>query len=62
MSKQRLLFEPQRSPWVDELWRQVPPKRRQEIVAALAEMARITLTRVQPSHGQRTEKEGHDES
>ncbi len=62
MSKQRLLFEPRRSAWVDQLWRQIPPKRRHEIVAVLAEMARITLTQVQPSHGRRGKEEGSDES
>lgn len=61
MSKQRLLFQPQRRPWVDLLWRRIPAKRRREIIAVLAEMARITLkhTKTGPL---RREKEGSDES
>ncbi len=62
MSKQRLLFKPQRSPWVDRLWRQLPAKTRREIVAALAEMARLTLKQVQQHRAQRRKKEGNDES
>lgn len=52
MSKQRLLFEPQRSPWVDQLWRHISPEKRHEIIAALAEMARIALMQTQPNHRQ----------
>ncbi len=62
MSKQRLLFKPQRSPWVDRLWRQLPAKTHREIVAALAEMARLTLKQVQQHRAQRRKKEGNDES
>jgi hypothetical protein len=61
MSKQRLLFQPQRRPWVDQLWRRIPPKRRREIIAVLAEMARITLKHAKTSPLRR-EKEGDDES
>jgi len=61
MSKQRLLFQPQRSPWVDQLWRRIPPKRRRQIIAVLAEMARITLKQVETSPLRRG-KERDDES
>ena len=61
MSKQRLLFEARRRPWVNKLWRQIPPKKRQQIIATLAEMARVTLTTAEPSD-QKAGKEGRDES
>lgn len=60
--KQQLLFDPPRSPWVKQLWRQIPRKRRREIIAALAEMARITLTQAQPKHVQHEKREANDES
>ena len=60
--QQQLLFDPPRSPWVKQLWRQMPHKRRREIIAALAEMARITLTQAQPKPGQYKKKEANDES
>ncbi len=62
MSKQRLLFEPQRSHWVDRLRRLLPPQNREEIIATLAEMARIALKPIQQHRTQHEKKEVGDES
>ena len=58
MSEQRLLFRPQRKPWVNRLWRRVCVEKRQEVISILAEMAKRSLM----PRMRKCRKEGSDES
>lgn len=58
MDRQRLLFQAKPSPWVEELWRRVPQKRRDEVIAILAEMVKSTWPRTREDQ----RREGTDES
>jgi hypothetical protein len=57
MSEQLHLFSHKKPAWIERVWERIEPKRRQEVVAILAQMASDALT--QP--GARREKEQSDE-
>ena len=49
MGEQRLLFELHPQSWVEQLWKQLDPRTRSEVVSLLAEMGRAALSTRQPA-------------
>ena len=43
MHEQKLLFDPERAPWVERLWNQAGTAVRRKVVSILAEMARANV-------------------
>jgi hypothetical protein len=54
MSKQLLLFDPQRHAWIHRIWLRIDPEQRRQILSILAEMARASLT-AQPARRRQEE-------
>ena len=44
MSEQLLLFERKKPAWIDRIWQTIDPRKQDETVAVLAQMARDALT------------------
>jgi len=56
MSRQLPLFENPIPPWVAAIWRTIPPEKRREIVALLAEMGSAALCARTTAEKEREEK------
>ncbi len=58
MSEQQPLYDPQQAPWIERLWKQLGPDRRQQVIRMLAEIAAAAVQ----STPIRSEKESQNES